>query len=132
MRTRYAFLSVVALSISAFAQQPLPFPDSAAKWINTVWLVQPFPPPATHIFSSAQSYCADGVDTVINALTYTQLHYCGGAYKGAFRDDAGTVYYVPADSTSEFLLYDFTLQVGETAQNVYFETGGGAMLGNAL
>ena len=60
-----------------------------------------------------------GSDTVINATSYSKIHFCGGAYKGATRDVSGKVYFVPKDSLNEFLLYDFTVQQGDSIKNVY-------------
>lgn len=119
MRHLNAFV-LLLLAVPTFAQQPLPFPDSAATWTDAYYWVNPFPPPGIYTLGDMQSYCMNGEDTVINAITYTRVERCGGAYKGALRDDAGAVWYVPADSTQEHLLYDFTMQVGQTAE-VYFE-----------
>ena len=60
---------------------------------------------------------------MIDSQVYTKLLYCDGGYKGAFRDDGGVVWYVPADSLQEYLLYDLTLTAGDTAHNVYWEQG---------
>ena len=68
-------------------------------------------------------------DTVINAQTYTKLvktfHTedemppCAGmldGYFGAFRNDIvqRRVYFVNSGETAEYLLYDFTLEIGDT------------------
>lgn len=118
MTLRYTALPVLVLGLQASAQ--MPFPDSAATWVNTYYQVVPFPPPAQFYLEEVNSYCASGADTVINAITYTKLEHCGGGYKGAFRDDAGAVRYVPGGTTQEVLLYDFGMAVGDTA-TVYFE-----------
>jgi hypothetical protein len=63
-------------------------------------------------------------DTLINSNTYTQVFECGGSYKGAFREVGREVWYVPGDSTNEYLIYDFDVIPGEILSNVYFEQGG--------
>lgn len=116
-----AVASLLILAASSGSAQTLPLPDSAAVWVNTLYTVEPFPPPVTYILQTVDSYCTHGDDTLINNTGYVKLEYCGGGYKGAFRNDQGRVRYVPADSTEEYLLYDFTLTDGDTAFNVYFE-----------
>jgi hypothetical protein len=101
--------------------QFMPLPTNDARWVCTLYSVEPMPPPATYTLQQANNYCASGQDTTINAISYTKLEYCTGGYKGAFRNEAGRVFYVPGDSLQEFLLYDFTLTDGQTATNVYFE-----------
>ena len=123
MRNIYA-LVIATFSSASVSAQLLPFPDSAATWVNTVYSVIPFPPPAQYILQSVDNICVNGEDTLINSIDYAQVYHCGEAYKGAWRDDAGAVYYVPADSAQEFLLYDFTLNAGDSA-HVYYEDGSG-------
>jgi hypothetical protein len=75
-------------------------------------------------------------DTTINSVTYHKLttpyiqavmlgtctaNYAG--YKGAFRNDVANkkVFYVPPSNSIEQLLYDFTMQVGDTVKG-FLET----------
>ena len=65
-------------------------------------------------------------DTTIGAYTYKQLRKDGGdgkvtdEYVGALREDNNArVYYIPADSEHEFLLYAFNAQVGDTLTNLW-------------
>ena len=75
-------------------------------------------------------------DTLINSQTYHKLTTpfvqsfstgtCGGiptGYKGAIRQDTANkkVFYIPPTDTTEQLLYDFTMQVGDTVRG-YIET----------
>lgn len=63
-------------------------------------------------------------DTTINALTYHKLTTPFAntialiGYKGAIRQDitAKKIYFLPRTETTEQLLYDFTLQVGDTVK----------------
>jgi hypothetical protein len=81
-------------------------------------IVETYPNPTIRI-------CMSSEDTVIGSQFYSKLYYCGGAYKGALRDDIAEqkVFYVPADSSMEFLVYDFGVTVGETV-TVYQEFAG--------
>ncbi|MEO8069113.1 MAG: T9SS type A sorting domain-containing protein [Flavobacteriales bacterium] len=121
MQLRYSALPMFVLGLQASAQ--MPFPDSAATWVNTRYNVSPFPPPAQYYLQDVNSYCASGADTVINAMMYTKLEFCEGGYKGAFRGDSGAVRYVPGGSTQEVLLFDFGMAVGDTATVYYEEIG---------
>ncbi|MBP8823122.1 MAG: hypothetical protein KBH07_05730 [Flavobacteriales bacterium] len=112
-------LALMFLAGGAVAQFPMP--DSGAVWLNTFYGVEPFPPPAVFTLLQAESYCVDGTDTLINAQTYVQLHYCSGDYKGAFREAEGRVWYLPAGGTQEVLLYHFAPLPGDTLL-VYHET----------
>lgn len=97
----------------AKAQTFVPFPDSAARWVNAGYYVGQ--QSVSLVYS--EFICANGEDTVINALDYTKLQWClNGNYKGALRDTLGKVYYVPKDSTSEFLVYDFSAMAGDTIE----------------
>ena len=61
-------------------------------------------------------------DTVINSANYAALEK-GGQYKGAMREGSDRdIYFIPAGSTHEYLLYAFNAQVGDAFTNVW--TGG--------
>jgi hypothetical protein len=96
-----------------------PFPTDSAIWTNIsatydvcTWCN---PMSVTYYWNPPDRYCMSSDDTIINSLSYSKLNYCGGNYKGGLRDDGiGRVYFVPADSLSELLIYDFTVQTGDT------------------
>ena len=61
-------------------------------------------------------------DTVINGHIFRKL-YKENSYSGAMREGTNRdIYYVPADSTHEYLLYAFNAQVGDTLTNGWFGT----------
>jgi len=115
-------LILVFSSQVSFSQSYAELPDSNAKWINTHRTFTGIPgnDPEWQI-----QYCAFGNDTVLNAKTYFKIDTCGGGYKGALRNDNGKVHFIPKDSTAEFLLYDFTLNEGDTIKDVYVESPNG-------
>jgi hypothetical protein len=56
----------------------------------------------------------------MNGQLYTKL-YQENSYSGAMREGNNRdIYYVPADSTHEYLLYAFNAQAGDTLTNVWF------------
>ena len=65
-------------------------------------------------------------DTIIaypsyyNFTPYAQLEE-NGKYKGAMREEGyGKIYYIPAGSTHEYLLYNFNAKVGDRLTNLWF------------
>ena len=59
-------------------------------------------------------------DTIINATRYVKLEQ-DGIYKGAMREGTNAdIYYVPNNSTNEYLLYAFNAQVGDSLENLWF------------
>ena len=58
-------------------------------------------------------------DTIINAVSYFKLQknekYIGALREGNNRD----IYYIPADTTHEYLLYAFNAQIGDTLTNLW-------------
>ena len=70
---------------------------------------------------SREHICVDNSDTLINGMNYSQVWECDIAYRGALRDDGlGRIYYVPKDESVERLVYDFSLNTGDTV-TVYIE-----------
>lgn len=124
----------ILLPGSFFSQSYVTFPDSNVTWVNTFSVAAGAPIQVCQLYA-VNNFCAPGTDTTINSQVYSHIVVCGtGTYKGALRDNgAGKVYYVPKDSTQEFLLYDFTASAGDTIYNFYSEDfyGTGAALNNA-
>jgi len=59
-------------------------------------------------------------DTIINGTRYVRFEQ-DGAYKGAMREgDNRDIYYVPAGSAHEYLLYAFNAKVGDKLENLWF------------
>lgn len=129
MKNLIIILLILFLNSLTKGQSYYPFPENNAKWIvNTQWA-------NSSGCSSLYDYQITG-DTVINLITYHKLTtvnyiisdgggwgcspttppFFGEGYIGAFRNDTlnRKVYYYPKDSLQEYLLYDFTLNVGDT------------------
>lgn len=133
-------LLLTATTLTASAQFSVyhPFPDSTAFW--NIWsqgccannCPGPFINPVLQDF--LYTYEMNG-DTAINGLTYHKMYYSGSGheycsmggtlnvwnffnneYKGGFRQDTALrqVFFILANETSECLLYDFNLSVGDT------------------
>lgn len=94
------------------AQVDLQFPDSQAVWIQG--FVNDYPVIWNY---SVQQY-EFGTDTSVGIENYHSLmrnDQFSTLYAGAIRKDSQErVYFVPPDSSKEFLLYDFSAQVGDT------------------
>jgi hypothetical protein len=122
MRYIFTFL-FLWVGYCAFAQTVYTFPDSNAVWFNGTYEIthDQNSPSVSTVLTSAAAYCMSTADTIINSLTYSKIYYCGGAYKGSTRVELKKVFYIPKDSTDEFLLYDFDVEVGDILYNVYTE-----------
>ena len=128
MRIFLVLLFVIAFHFEVKCQNYIPFPDSNSVW-QVDWGVGGGGWPPGHGSSGSFQYYTNG-DTTIGPFSYTKLEIQGGStplwyhfqfwneYVGAYRNDSleNIVYFVPKDSTSEAVLYDFTLQVGDTIE----------------
>lgn len=97
-----------------------------AEWINYGGIALLSCPTCTLV---NYKYYTDG-DTIINSLTYSKIKKLEGpnlndvslfpTYTGAIRQDTlnQKIYVVLTDSTTEHILYDFSLQVGDTNNSV--------------
>lgn len=114
-------LALISFVSSFRAQTYLPFPDTNAIWVNTFYNQVPLGPTYQYVLYDAMNFCTDG-DTTIGALNYTRIEKCPeNEYHAALREDNGKIYVVPKDSSTEYILYDFTVNVGDTIHNLYFE-----------
>lgn len=107
------------------AQKYQALPDSDAKWC--IEYNNGAIPPPFHWYTNYWETYYSG-DTIIQNLQYKKIDkteydvFClntvvnGPAYVGAIRDDTlkKQVFYIPADHQLEELIYDFTLEVGDT------------------
>ena len=130
---KYFLFIIFSIAFSVKAQTSVyhEFPDSNANW-NIHFYVYPtlsWPPSSEHYTTTISG------DTIINASTYHKLNIphiqvdTNGAcfmifftgYQGAIRQDTliKKVYYVSPYDTTEQLLYDFTLQIGDTVKGYF-------------
>ncbi|XOV69018.1 MAG: T9SS type A sorting domain-containing protein [Fluviicola sp.] len=108
---------LLCFAVSGKAQNYLPFPDSAAIWVNAGYSVSQ----SGASLQYSEYFCANGQDTLIDNVEYTKMESCiNGDYIGAFRDSAGIVFYLPKDSIGERLIYDLSASPGDTL-NFYAE-----------
>lgn len=99
--------------------QDFPFPTSDATWVQYFEVMITPPPVPQFAWMSTANFCMDGSDTLVAGTAYTQLHLCDADYVGGIREEDGAVYFFPADSTQEYLLYDFGAAVGDTLYGIY-------------
>lgn len=124
------FFFVYSTGVEAQSWVYHPFPTDSAIWTNasgywvypTGWPVVTWPAPYVQ-YGPPTRYCMSSLDTIIGTNNYSKLDSCGGNYAGALRDDGiGKIYFVPSDSLNELLIYDFTVQTGDTV-SVYDNIG---------
>jgi hypothetical protein len=116
----------ITITFASKTQTFMPIPDSAVIWQNGFYQQVPMGPTWQYVLYDVVNYCADGEDTLIGAESYTQVHQCPeDLYQGAFRNSNGKVFFVPKDSLNEYLLFDFTVEVGDTVPELYCKMAGG-------
>ena len=125
MTTRYALPILLLTGTGLHAQGNFPFPDSGARWVQTYsFMVAPPDPIPSFEVQAVANIQVNGLDTLINGSTYAQLtDAVTGHYYGALQDDAGRVWHVPPDSTQAYILYDFTVEPGDTVHDVVHYPG---------
>ena len=105
------------LQISLNAQPYIPMPTTKAVWtISTVSFGVPTAPYKYGMYG----------DTIINNRTYKKIYQnfdnnfdiTNSVYRGAIREFGKKVYKVNPGTTTEGILYDFTLAIGDTARSI--------------
>jgi hypothetical protein len=108
----------------ALTQSYVHFPDTVAMWHETY--IQQIPPPILWYDAIGEIYYKG--DTTINNITYHKLYstqrniFCSQViegtpyYTGALREDTiqQRMYYRESGQDTEHILYDFSLEVGDT------------------
>ena len=117
-------LLITFILLPAFikAQQYVPFPDSNAVWSEycSQW-EEYYPPPYPYYYR----YILKNNDTLVNSKTYHTIFYSlidssfystdtSLKYAGGIRESNKILYYLPKDSTTEYILYDFSKHKGDT------------------
>lgn len=117
------FLFVLSIfPVALIAQQPS-FPDSNVVFVNSFYQELPFGQIGwPYQLMEVTNFCIDGSDTLIGNSSFKKVIRCPEqVYHGAYRSENRKVYFVPKDSTNQYLLYDFSVEVGDTIPQVYFE-----------
>ena len=123
---KYCFTTLVVVLLSAITFSQTTFPTSNAAWVNSFYeyeLMNGIPIKKHLVFDNM--FVALDADTVVNQQTYNKIIKNESIYYGALREETGRVFFIPKDSLQEFLLYDFTVQTGDTLHQVYMEDPGG-------
>ncbi|MBN1186131.1 MAG: T9SS type A sorting domain-containing protein [Bacteroidales bacterium] len=128
-----SLLLIIVFNTSLAAQEYsyVSFPDSGAIWSEVY-----YPPFSSEIPHILERFAVNGEDTVINSLTYKKLYIFydtvfnkeNARYVGGIREDSAKRVYYIADTIihdfkpdaialtpgQEMLLYDFSVNVGDT------------------
>jgi len=116
---RRTLLLTALIGTTGLSAQDFPFPTNNATWVQYFEVMITPPPIPQFAWMSTSNFCVDGTDTLITGTSYTQLRRCNADYVGGLREVDGAVYFHPADSTQEYLLYDFGAAVGDTLYDIY-------------
>lgn len=110
----------LALFISFYSRgQQNCLPTENVMWINERGCHSQSPPYYTE--STFRYYMADDLDTVIDGRTYDILYRGYRKNQGAwfFRADSLKAFIRPIHDTVDYVLYDFSLQIGDTLKDVF-------------
>jgi hypothetical protein len=109
-------LFLLLIPLSTFGQEYIPFPLENVKWTNGYYQLNTDNPNFYFYQLSSTEVFETASDTIINEITYTKIvsNSIDYPYAGALRYAEGKVFMFLPDSVSELILYDFTLNPGDT------------------
>src|SRR5210317_2279929 len=126
IKIRTLILLLLLLSGVAFsnAQDNIPFPTSDATWCDGYYFWNSW------LTDTSYHYYTTAGNIAINDTIYTIISSENNEQHGYLRETDQGVYFRYSDETEEFLLYDFSLNVGDTMylpltdfQNISYEMG---------
>jgi len=120
MKKIFLFIAIL-LPTFIKAQQYVPFRDSNAVWSEYCSSWEMNDPPPSYYYR----YILKNTDTLVNYQTYHKIFYSlidssynstdtSLKYAGGIRENNKIVYFIPKDSTTEYVLYDFSKHKGDT------------------
>ncbi|MFK7757378.1 MAG: T9SS type A sorting domain-containing protein [Flavobacteriales bacterium] len=119
MKTLYLSLATLLFTFSQIcAQQYVPLPLEDGIWVNQVSGSNGSDLP----YEYDEAYCSTGTEIEINGLSYIQLNTCYSQdVIGLLRnsENGDKVYIIPEGESEELLLYDFSLEAGESITDIY-------------
>jgi len=108
---------LIAIFLSPHTSGVFSFPSTNANWVYQYFNEFQQPGPFT-------SYTING-DTVIANRNYKRISGCaylfGICNSGCIRDSNNVVYFIPDTCSTEYVLYDFNLNIGDTLFHPYDE-----------
>jgi hypothetical protein len=122
-------LLILLIPLSTLGQEYLPFTLENVKWTNGYYSLNTNDPNFYFLQLIDTEIFESSTDTIINGTTYTKIisNSVDQPYAGSLREEEGKVFMVPPDSTSERILYDFTLTLGDSIQ-IYDDFFGTSLL----
>jgi len=100
------FLALLTLSALGQTSVYKPFPTNYGNWVYQYF--DEFHNPT----SQYTQYTLNG-DTVFSSINYKKI-FVYSNYVGALRENNKTIYFIPDTSSTEYVLYDFNLTLGDT------------------
>lgn len=141
-KLKLIFICLLLIVVSnSYCQTYHQFPDSNAVWCADRGLLnyQPLDTDEYHTYTYQQYLLGD---TLINGVAYHKIiengifswvaippYYMGSLpyynqYDGCYRESNKQIFYVPPSTTTEYLLYDFNLNIGDTLPPTYVNGAG--------
>jgi hypothetical protein len=114
-----SLFTLLIACISLQAQSYPSFPDSNAVWTNVDAPYSWSGSTASYGSVYEFSFSIGQEDTVINSLTYHQMMFDESSYVGGLRSENQRVYFNYLVDSTEYLLYDFGADIGDTLYDVF-------------
>ncbi|MFI5219370.1 MAG: T9SS type A sorting domain-containing protein [Bacteroidia bacterium] len=116
---KFPFLILMLVAFETVSQTYHPFPTDSGCWVYRYYDDNHMP---TNFFGG---YVLNG-DTIISGINYKKISGCSGqgvcCNSGGLREDNKIIYFRPDTSTTEYVLYNFNLNLGDT---LFYPFGGG-------
>jgi hypothetical protein len=107
--------SLFCIQLSAQINHPFQTSSTNPNWSEAFWIG---PGDTPYL-----SWYEINADTVMGAQTYSKVDhfYTGGSYyEGAIRENGSQqIFFIPKDSVTEMLIYDFSKQLNDTLFNIW-------------
>ncbi len=100
-----SFLLTITFS-SLLVAQSADFPSESGEWKYHIY----YPPDNVDYFGGVLQMYGD---STVNGVVYSRLMFESGDFEGLIRSNGRQVYFMPQFDSTEYLIYDFDLEVGD-------------------
>lgn len=120
LKTTLPLCAGLLFSATSFSQNFKALVQPESKWINEVseYELKDGYNRVQKKFMAADAYCILASDSIIGGETFNKVDDCTGNYVGAISEEEGKVYLITKGSGTKRIIYDFSVQAGDTIKNV--------------
>lgn len=110
MRSLYVLIGIVFITLSSIAQPYIPMINENHTWSVDIHYYTPGQP--YYIITQQLTY--EGETVMVNGLTYRRIRRANSSSACLVREENGRIYKYSTSLNAEILMYDFTLEIGDT------------------